>query len=457
MKHRSFILSWLMVFCLAVGVSAADYNLALQATTDGNTVATVFKPGDPLYLNIDLVAPATGKVAGCAFTLTYDATKLTGPATDANGLPVTPTDIQSSLLNMTINNVQEKTHRVNSSTSGLILFSGAAIDKTGGAGFSYQDATLFTVKFTVQQGATGNIVFTLKQTTLTNATAGWNGEGVPVLVGAIPNTVTSCTGWAYPNTACKDGYGGDLSDDFPILLQNFAVNPSLTVSAGTDPYIIWRDTNYPGILSSGRDMGPLDDWDHDGFTNDQERLSGTNPTVANGTVPTPTQDPLFVTKPNLWTAVGTGYNALTDFRVANLDIDGDGKVEINTDATLLSRHLQNKTWEPLGIVLYNDAALIDGAVAAECTRCDAAKIKLYIDAINPTVFDVDDSGIPALETDATLIDRFVQNKTWEPLGIVLYSDAALIDGAVDTVNCNRCDATSIKAYLNTLFQSSIQP
>lgn len=438
MKHRSFILSWLMVFCLAVGVSAADYNLALQATTDGNTVGTVFPPGSDLYLNIDLVAPATGKVAGCAFTLTYDATKLTGPATNTEGLPTTASDITSTLLTMTINSTLQKTHRVNSSTAGQILFSGAAIDTNGGAGFSYQDATLFTVHFKVNATASGDIVFGLKQTTLNNTAAGYAaaGEGVPVLVGAIPNTVTSCTNWAYPNTACKDGYGNDLSDDFPILLQTFATNPSLTVSAGADACGDWIKT-YPKITASGRDMGCFDDWDHDGFTNDQERLAGTDPTVANGTVPTPIQNPLFVTTPSLWPAVGTGYNALTDFRVANLDIDGNGTAGLTTDALLLIRHMA-------GPAVFNDAALIDGAVGTGATRTTAAAIRAYIDAIQPTVYDIDDSGVPALTTDALLIIRHMA-------GPAVFNDAALIDGAVDTANCARCTATEIRAYINMLF------
>jgi hypothetical protein len=418
MKHKSFILSLAMVICLAVGAGAADYNLTLQATTDGNTVDTVFPPGSNLYLNIDLVAPATGKVAGTAFTLTYPSDKLTPPTTTAEGLPDPSGDIISTLLMMTINSNNEKTHRVNAGTADSILFSGAAIDTNGGAGFHYQDATLFTVKFTVKDTATGDITFGLKQTVLTNADAGWNGEGVPVLVGAIPNTDAN--------------YGGDLSDDFPVLLQNFAANPSLTVSAGASDYATWRDTNYPAIAASGRDIGPMDDWDHDGFTNDQERLNGTDPTVDNGSV-----SGVDVTNSATWAAVGAGYDATKDFRVSNMDIDGNGTPGLTTDALLLIRHMA-------GSAVFNDAQLIDGAVGAGCTRCTAAEIRPYIEAIKGSVYDVDGSGVPALTTDALLIIRHMA-------GPAVFNDAALIDGAVDTGSCTRCTAPEIRAYIDMLF------
>jgi hypothetical protein len=422
MKRKSFILSLAMVFCLAVCVcsaSAADYDLTLVPTTDGNTPSDTFLPGSDLYLNIDLVAPETGKVAGVAFTLTYPSDKLDAPATNTEGLPTVASDITSTLLMMMINSNNEKTHRVNSATAGSILFSGAAINTTGGAGFHYQDATLFTVKFKVKDTATGDITFGLKQTTLTNPDAGWNGEGVPVLVGAIPNTD--------PN------YGGtDLSDDFPVLLQNFAANPTETVSAGTDEWMTWLTANYPDIVASGRDTSKTADWDHDGVTNEMEKTKASKLNDKND--PIGDVSGVDVTDPNTWPA---DYDAKSDFRVSNMDIDGNGTPGLTTDALLLIRHMA-------GPAVFDDAALIDGAVGVGCTRCTAAKIRAYIDTIKATVYDVDGSGVPALTTDALLIIRHIA-------GPAVFNDAALIDGAIDTVNATRRTASEIRAYIDMLF------
>jgi hypothetical protein len=440
MKNKSMILSCVMVFCLVAGVfsASAQYSMTMESFKDGGTASDQFDKLEYVNIDIKLDTPTTGIVAGCAFTLTYPTNMLQEPSTTTEGVP-TSTDIQSSQLLMTINGVEEHIYRVNS-TTGQILFSGAAIDTDGGSGFHYQDATLFTVRFQVKSDAPdGTATFELKQTVLDNADAGWNNEGVPVLVGAIGNDVTSCSGWAYPNTTCVDGYGGNLSDDFPVLLDNYSTNPTLTINVGVcDAYCQWKADN--GYNSP--DIGlKTDDYDHDGTTNEQERIAGSDPTDQSQPIPASSLTNVDVTDPSTWPA---NYSALTDFRVANLDIDGDGKALPDTDAVLLYRFLINKG---MGFDVYDDAALIDKAVGSGAKRDTAAKIKAYIDAIDEKVYDVDGSGIPAMDTDAVLIYRYSLNKT---MGFDVYDDAALIEDAVGTP-CGPCDAPGIKAYIDLLF------
>ncbi len=85
--------------------------------------------------------------------------------------------------------------------------------------------------------------------------------------------------------------------------------------------------------------------------------------------------------------------------------------------------------------------MTDNAVAADCTRCDAAAISAYIGAVNEAVFDVDDSGKPTLGEDGVIIMRYMFG----------YTGAALINNAIDTNYCNRCEAADIEAYIQLLF------
>jgi hypothetical protein len=173
----------------------------------------------------------------------------------------------------------------------------------------------------------------------------------------------------------------------------------------------------------------MDDYDNDGFTNDQERLNGTDPTQD-------TADPkaagVDVTDPATWTAMGTGYNALTDFRVANLDIDGDGKATLGGDAMILVRYLAGFTGTSL---------LGESVNTADCTRCDSDAIIAYLNAVNAAVFDVDASGKPTLGGDAMLIVRYAAG----------FTGANMLGDSVDQTYCGRCTADEIAAYIQLLF------
>ena len=115
--------------------------------------------------------------------------------------------------------------------------------------------------------------------------------------------------------------------------------------------------------------------------------------------------------------------------LATLDIDGNGVVDALTDGLLNLRHRFG----------FSGAALITGAVAANCTRCSAGDIQTYINAEGLTL-DIDNNmNLDAL-TDGLLILRFMFGFT----GTTLTSNAV-------APNCvNRCDAATILPYLQTL-------
>ncbi len=186
------------------------YEIFLEAVTEEGTVETVFPPGSDLYLNINLVTNGGG-VAGCAFTLLYPADKITPDFTSG-----------------------PKHYASNPSEPGKILFAGAEIDEDGSG--SFYDVTLFTVKFIVKDKdhtsgiiSSDDINFELMQTHLNNPDAGWNGEGVPILAGAFHVDITQDEARQLygDDVLWIDGFGGDLGDDFLILLENFAENPRL--------------------------------------------------------------------------------------------------------------------------------------------------------------------------------------------------------------------------------------
>ena len=218
MKRKSKLFGVSILLWIVLGMalpSFAAYTLSLEAKDGEGTTKNQFSRGEYFYLNINL-SDADG-VAGCAFTLEWDTAVLIPPSTDSEGLPVNDDDITSAFP-FTQNSTP--THRENSSEAGKIYFAGAEIDPyDGGATHPTGPITLFTVKFKVKENAiAGSLNITLSQTELFNPAAGYgidaNSNGVfdagdskgkvPVLVGALPKSD--------PN------FGGDLSDDFPILL-----------------------------------------------------------------------------------------------------------------------------------------------------------------------------------------------------------------------------------------------
>jgi hypothetical protein len=113
-----------------------------------------------------------------------------------------------------------------------------------------------------------------------------------------------------------------------------------------------------------------------------------------------------------------------------LDVDGDGEVEPLTDGLLILRHR-------FGIT---GASLVAAAVdLANCTRCTAAAIETYLAAVLLPI-DIDSDGAREPLTDALLILRYLFG----------FTGATLVNGAVDLINCHRCSAAEIEAYIQSL-------
>lgn len=212
--------------------------LSMQTTIEGNSEATVFPVGSALYLNVMVDNPAG--IAGVAFTVTYDAAYVTPPAIDTEGLPVNAADITSIFPFMYQGAGPTDTFRANGGTTGKIYLSGAAINESNGGALypAGSETVLFTIKFMVKGDAPiGNFSFGLEQTHLFNPAAGYgtdvNGNGildegdskdpVSVLVGALSTADT---------TGPVDGFGGDLSDDFPLITSSFNTPLEVETSNG---------------------------------------------------------------------------------------------------------------------------------------------------------------------------------------------------------------------------------
>jgi hypothetical protein len=114
--------------------------------------------------------------------------------------------------------------------------------------------------------------------------------------------------------------------------------------------------------------------------------------------------------------------------VAILDVDANGSLEALADGLLVLRYHFD----------FTGATLISGAVAANCTRCDAAAIESYLAGLGTTL-DIDGDGSLEALTDGLLVLRYLFG----------FAGATLTSGAVGA-NCTRCDAGEIVPYLQTL-------
>ncbi len=111
-----------------------------------------------------------------------------------------------------------------------------------------------------------------------------------------------------------------------------------------------------------------------------------------------------------------------------LDLDGDGTANPLTDGILLLRFLFG----------FSGLTLTGGAVAPNCTRCDAAAIEPYLASLG-LVTDIDGNTISDALTDGLLAVRYLFG----------FGGAILTTGAVGG-GCTRCDAAAIEPYLAAL-------
>ena len=78
-------------------------------------------------------------------------------------------------------------------------------------------------------------------------------------------------------------------------------------------------------------------------------------------------------------------------------------------------------------------------VGAGCTRCLAEPIEDYLESIE-SLLDLDDDGEKEPLTDGLLVLRYLFG----------FRGAALVTGAVDLANCQRCLAEDIEGYVGPL-------
>ncbi len=246
----AFVFLATIILALAFAGSALAANLSLQATSDGLTEAAQFMQGDSIYLNI-IVDDSTG-LAGCAFTVTYDATLLDPPATNADGTPVDGS--VTSVFPFTFQS--EPMHRENSSEAGKVYLAGATIDEsTGGAKAGQIDTVLFTLIFKVKDEATigSTFNFGLEQTWLMNPDAGYgtdvDGDGVydpgdgdlkdsvTVLVGAVAQGEPG-----YDNFDCS----GEDPCAFPEIASNLPVGSTQLEVVPVPTYTVSGTVAYAG-------------------------------------------------------------------------------------------------------------------------------------------------------------------------------------------------------------------
>ena len=144
--------------------------------------------------------------------------------------------------------------------------------------------------------------------------------------------------------------------------------------------------------------------------------TGTPPSITPSSTPT-------ATRTLTATPTGTPVDAVVDF-------DGDNQTDPLSDGLLILRYVFG----------FRGANLIAGVVdTTNCTRCSAAEIEAYLEAMLPQL-DIDgDSQVEAL-TDGLLILRYLFG----------FRGAGLIAGAVDTTNRTRCGAAAIETHLENL-------
>jgi hypothetical protein len=245
--------------------------------------------------------------------------------------------------------------------------------------------------------ATKNGTVTLKPTVLNNPSAGYTEDTkIDVLVGSDSNK------------------GPTDPDAYPVLIGS----DMAAILTNVGPYSGGDDIDNDGLPDSWEKQyfdtidvtNGTTDYDHDGYSDAQEHVNNTDPTLQND-------------------AGGTGYNELTDYRVTNLDIDGNGTAALGSDGVLLLRYLYN---------LRNDK-LIVGAVEPSCVRCDATAIQDYIAKVKDAIYDVDGSGTVDLGSDGVIILRYMYNLRNEKL----------IDSAIGN-NATRQTATEIQNYISPL-------
>jgi hypothetical protein len=218
------------------------------------------QPGQSVVLPITVDVP--GGIAGAAFTLTYDTTKLTLDSITSTFFD-TFTNQWSSLLpvpnplppgTVVVDNVTYNQPLLKNTVINVGTRIAAARCKAGAV-----STTLFTVAFTVKPSVTpGEIPVNIIQTVLNNTNAGYSagGEAVPILIGALDNQP-------------------DLSLAYPVL-QTTIVPGKVTIpvvdSDGDGIDDAWEISHFGNLTTANA----TSDYDGDGYSDKQEYLNSKN-------------------------------------------------------------------------------------------------------------------------------------------------------------------------------------
>ena len=395
----AFVFLATIILALAFAGSALAANLSLQGTSDGLTEAAQFMQGDSIYLNI-IVDDSTG-LAGCAFTVTYDATLLDPPATNADGTPVD--NSVTSVFPFTFQS--EPMHRENSAEAGKVYLAGATIDEsTGGAKAGQIDAVLFTLIFKVKDdaaiGATFN--FGLDQTWLMNPDAGYgtdvDGDGVydagdgdqkapvTVLVGAVAQGEAG-----YDNFDCS----GEDPCAFPEIANNLpqssvALEVVACPDADSDGLCDSVETNTGTYVDAGDTGSDPNNADSDGDgLNDGEEVN------------------TYGTNPNKTDTDGDGYSDADDANKTTADAPGGDGYDASQDTRLYT---------------------ISGTVNAGAAASQTMRVQVFDDAQMTSLVGSASFSAPAYPQDYSISDLAAKSSYFVRAFVDEDGDGALDDG-----------------------------
>lgn len=432
MKRKSLVFTCLLVLSSAVaGFHANAQNLALLTTRDG-LATDQFAPGE--YIMLEVALDNAAGVAGCAFTVNYDAEYLN-----------TPYQISSAHFTFSYSDVDgthsEIMHREYLDT-GKINIIGANIGADGGSPFTAADnpMTVFTIAFLLDQGTPigTTINFSLEPTRLNNPVAGYNDETKPVLVGAVSSSSGS--------------YGGSLADDFPVLLGSGFAGDTHSIEVIPAQHAINGIVSYSGSKNGTLYVTAYEDhtltivadqvsfpWDAGTMTEQEFTLMVRNGTYYIHTyLDTDGSGDAYVLEPQYQVpeSIVVMDSDMTDTLFMNLssftvDIDGNGSAEGLRDGILVIRYL-------LGYNVTKGADWIDGAYDGSGTRNTAELIETYI-VDNMSWLDIDGNGRTEAYRDAFLLIRYLMDYP-------VSRGSGWIDGAYDPGG-TRTSPADIERYI----------
>jgi hypothetical protein len=176
-----------------------------------------------------------------------------------------------------------------------------------------------------------------------------------------------------------------------------------------------------------------------------QKLYGTNRNEVDPFIPVPARGkPMLRIYGDVLYPTAVAYGAgridaiLREVAPPLLDTDGDGKALPLTDGLVFMRYLFG----------FRGATLIQGAVdTVNCTRCDAASVEEHIaeqldEELAGLRADFDGDGEMLPLTDGLAFVRYLFG----------FRGAALVQNAVDPVDCTRCDAVALEGYMGDVMQ-----